>query len=79
MMERVYIQTDVCFSRFPLMEKVIRPQTPAESTATPKSTAAGAESGYLWWVFCQHRLGPRLVAVVVLRCVFYFLGNSEQI
>lgn len=61
------------------MEKVIGPQTPVESTAMSKSTVAGAESGYLWWVFCQHPLGPRLVVILLLWCALYFLGNSEQI
>lgn len=75
--EHLLIQ--ICFSHFPLMEMVIGPQTPAESTAMPKSTVAGAESGYLWWVFCQHGLRPPLPLTLVLWCALYLLGNSEQI
>lgn len=78
--DEAFLHSDfVCFSRFPLMEKVIGPQTPAESTAMLKSTAAGAESGYLWWVSCQQGLAPPLLVTLVLWCSFYFLGNSEQI
>lgn len=47
------------------MEKVLGPQTAAESTAMLKSTVAGAESSCLWWVSCQQGLGTPLLVTLV--------------